>query len=82
MFLRLGLGQNGVFWITCSSSRLVGGWCNKGILVYALARYGPGEGGRFVIFLCIFMCCRSQGRNNVDRKGCGEQGDAVNGPCY
>lgn len=23
------------------------------------------------------MCCRSQGRNNVDREGCGEQGDGL-----
>jgi hypothetical protein len=33
MFLRLGLGQNGVSGIVLNSSRLVGGWCSKGVLI-------------------------------------------------
>lgn len=33
LFLRLGLGPNGVSGIVCNSSRLVGEWCSKGVLI-------------------------------------------------
>ena len=33
MFLRLGLGHNGVSGIVCNSSRLVGGWFDNGVLI-------------------------------------------------
>lgn len=84
MYVRLGLVQNGLSGIVLNSSRLVGGCFNKGVLItLSLAMVLNGrEGGRFLILCGIFMCCRSQGRNNVDREGCGEQGDAVDGPCY